>query len=137
MTMAEMKELFPGVPEEKLPKVDDLPAMQNQFAEMMAVKFAFFDFLAENPSLLPQDEAARKIFYDHRLRTLGVDESGKPRLYLDAWLGKLKLTKDDLVHSHHENSLVGKLRKVALWEAENRAREEAFWKAERERRVLK
>jgi len=68
-------EKYPDKPVPDLPEVRDadLPALMDQFTEMMAVMFGFFDYLAENNSPFPEMVRARQVFSEYKRKILGPE----------------------------------------------------------------
>ena len=70
---------FPDKDPPELPEVSDadLPALMDQFTEMIAAMFGFFDYLAENNSPFPEMVRAKEVFSAYKIKILGSEQAAK------------------------------------------------------------
>jgi len=96
------------------------PALQDQYFELNAVIWGFFDYLAESPSKQSEIVQAQKLFLEYRKRFTG----SATRTFLDVYRERLKITQEDLdrAEANQRGSRAQRLKHVL-----------EFWKVEKER----
>jgi hypothetical protein len=113
--------IYPGVPKE------DLPALQEQYFEAMAVQFGFFDYLAESRSPLPELKRAAETFRAYRAKFTGSPN----KTFLEHYREKSKISAEELAAAQPGRATrPERLKKVIeFWKAET-ARIDAYWDAQ-------
>lgn len=104
---------FPGVP------VEDLPALQDQFFEGMAVQYGFFDYLADSTSTAPEMVRSKEVFSRYRLSLCGRDSDGNPRTFLDWYRERAGISLEAFAAASPGRTLAGRLKRVSeYWKNE-------------------